>query len=148
MSAKTKIVVLRMKKLIFTGLLVLIAILCGIVILALLFPKKDSSPESTEAVTTSLYQPGIYTSSIMLDGTQIDIQVSVDEDHINSISLVQTDESIETMYPLITPTLEQLADQIISTQSLDNIAYEENSQYTSIVLLDAVKDALKKASSD
>ncbi len=49
------------------------------------------------------------------------------------------------MYPLMEPAVENLAEQIISSQSLDNITYPEENQYTSIVILDAVSRALDKA---
>ena len=82
----------------------------------------------------------------MIDQTAIDVQVAVDENHINSISLINLDESVETMYPLIKPTLEELSQQIITKQSVDDITYSKNNQYTSMLLLSAVTDALKKAS--
>ena len=50
------------------------------------------------------------------------------------------------MYPLIQPSLEELRDQILETQSLENITCPADSQYTSMLLLDAIEDALKKAS--
>lgn len=148
MSAKTKIVVLRMKRIIFLALLGVVGILLGILILALIFPKENSAVSESQDAAVSKYIPGVYTSSIMLDGTEVDVQVVVDENNINSVSLVQLDDTIETMYPLITPTIEDLEAQILEKQSFDEITYAENSQYTSIVLLGAIQDAISKASSD
>jgi uncharacterized protein with FMN-binding domain len=143
MSAKTKIVVLRMKELVFTGVLVVLAILLIILLLAMFLPKKE---QSGEAVTTMTYTPGVYTSSVMLNDTAVDVQVIVDENNINSISLVNLDETVETMYPLVKPAMEELSQQIIDSQSLENITYSTNNQYTSIVLLNAIKDTIEKAS--
>lgn len=148
MSAKTKIVVLRMKRIIFLALLGVVGILLGILILALIFPKENSAVSESQDAVVSKYIPGVYTSSIMLDGTEVDVQVVVDENNINSVSLVQLDDTIETMYPLITPTIEDLEAQILEKQSFDEITYAENSQYTSIVLLGAIQDAISKASSE
>lgn len=148
MSAKTKIVVLRMKRIIFLALLGVVAILLAVLILALIFPKENSAVSETQDAAVSKYIPGVYTSSIMLDGTEVDVQVVVDENNINSVSLVQLDETIETMYPLITPAIEDLEAQILEKQSFDEITYAENSQYTSIVLLGAIQDAISKASSE
>ena len=148
MSAKTKIVVLRMKRIIFLALLGVVGILLGILILALIFPKENSTVSESQDAAVSKYIPGVYTSSIMLDGTEVDVQVVVDENNINSVSLVQLDDTIETMYPLITPTIEDLEAQILEKQSFDEITYAENSQYTSIVLLGAIQDAISKASSE
>ena len=144
MSAKTKIVVLHMKKLIFTGVMTALGILI-IVMLILLFGHSSNDDSNQESVDT-MYIPGIYTSSVTIDGTPFDVQVAVDDNHINSISLMNLDESVETMYPLIRPTLDELAKQIIDSQSISDITYSKNNQYTCRMLVDAVSEALKKAS--
>ena len=64
---------------------------------------------------------------------------------IKSISLVNPDESTATMYPLVEPALESLSEQIYKKQSLENITYSEENQYTSMVLINAIEDALDKA---
>ena len=145
MSAKTKIVVLRLKELVFTGVLAVLAILLIILLLTLFLPKKKDNGASVE---TMLYTPGVYTSSVMLNDTAVDVQVIVDEQNINSISLVNLDETVETMYPLVKPAMEELSKQIIDSQSLENITYSQSNQYTSIVLLNAIKNAIEKASPD
>ncbi len=144
MSAKTKIVVLKMKELIFTGILVLLILLLIILFLAFVFPKETPKEEPT--VPTSKYAPGVYTSSVMLGDTAADVQVIVDENNINSVALINLSESVETMYPLVKPAMEDLSSQILDTQSLENITYSQNSQYTSIVLMNAIQDAIEKAS--
>lgn len=141
MSAKTKIVVLRLKELVFTGVLAILAILLIILLLTLFLPKKSNDDNSVDVMT---YVPGVYSSSVQLNDTAVDVQVIVDEENINSISLVNLDETVETMYPLVKPTMEELSKQIIDSQSLDNITYSQSNQYTSIVLLNAIKDALEK----
>ncbi len=143
MSAKTKIVVLHMKELIITGVLAVVGIILVVLLLVMFLPKKDQAPETVESM---IYIPGVYTSSVMLNDSAVDVQVIVDENHINSISLVNLDESVETMYPLVRPALEELAEQIIASQSLEEITYSDNNQYTSIVLLNAIRDAVEKAS--
>ena len=91
------------------------------------------------------YVAGVYTSTIQFNDSTIDVQVVVDEDQINSVSLVNLDETVATMYPLMEPAVEKLADQIVAKQSTDEITYSEDNQYTSMVILNAVNDALKKA---
>ena len=146
MSAKTKIVVLHMKKIIFAAIAAGILLL-GILLLFLTLHSKDSAPEESESVPT-LYVPGVYTSSVKLTDASLDIQVVVDENNINSISLVNLDETMETMYPLIRPALDDLSSQIVANQSTDGLTYSKNRQYTSMVLVDAIEDALKKAASE
>lgn len=143
MSAKTKIVVLKMKSLIFTAVMIGLGIILLILILGLVIPQGSKSGK--ESVDTASYVPGVYTSSVQLNGTALDVMVTVDESNINDVSLINLDETVETMYPLIGPAMEDLSNQIIETQSTDDITYSSTSQYTSIVLMNAVEDALKKA---
>ena len=74
-----------------------------------------------------------------------DVQVIVDENRIQSISLVSLDETVATMYPLMEPALENVSEQVIKQQSTEGITYRTDNQYTSIVLLNAIENALAKA---
>lgn len=140
MSSKTKIVVLKSRELIYTGIFLLLAIF--FVILLILMFKPEQETLSTE---TSLYIPGIYTSSIHLNNQSIDVCVLVDDDHINQIRFVQLDEELATMYPLMESALESISAQILQTQSLENISYTDDMKYTATLLLDAIRAALSKA---
>lgn len=154
MNSKTKIVVLRMKELIYTGIFVLLGILLILLLVTMFAPGKkdetateDNTPTVPveEAAQAELYQPGVYTSSIMLGGNAIDLEVTVEKNYIASIRLVNLNESVATMYPLMEPALENLTSQIYTTQSLENITYPEENQYTSMVILDAIENAVAKA---
>lgn len=142
MSAKTKIIVLHMKRIIFTAVGIALILILAILIAVLLRPKDKTANET--AVPT-MYVPGVYTSSVKISDTALDVQVVVDENYINSISLVNLDASMETMYPLLRPALDDLESQIIATQSLSGLTYSQNNQYTSTVLLNAIRNALEKA---
>lgn len=101
---------------------------------------------STVTQTTSnTYIPGVYTTSLILNDNIVEIEVTVDEKNINSIRLINLDEAVATMYPLIQPSFEDLANQIIVNQSLDGITYSDDSKYTSMILLDAITASLEKA---
>lgn len=145
MSAKTKIVVLHMKELIMVGALALFAIL--LIVLFVTFSDQKSKPEEapSETTETMAYTPGIYTSNVKLSDSVIEVQVTVDADHINSIELVNLDETVETMYPLVTPVLNDLSAQILEKQSIEGITYNPDNQYTSVVLYNAIVAALEKA---
>lgn len=95
--------------------------------------------------TTDTYVPGVYTTSLILNDNVVEIEVTVDEKNINAIRLVNLDEAVTTMYPLIQPSFEDLADQIIKNQSLEGITYPDDSKYTSMILLDAITTSLEKA---
>ena len=103
------------------------------------FEKDESAKE------TMKYTPGKYTSSILFNDNSIDVEVVVDENRINSVSLVNLDESVATMYPLMQPALDAISQQIYENQSLEGIDYGSENQYTSQVLVEAIRDALSKA---
>ena len=142
MSSKTKIVVLRMKEIIYTAIFVGLGILLITLFLIMFRPKKDTVPTSGEAAA---YVPGVYSSAITLNNQDVNVEVTVDADKITSVTLVPLSEAVTTMYPLMQPTLDELADQIVSTQSLENLTYSSQSRYTSAALLKAIQTALDKA---
>ena len=143
MSSKTKIVVLHMKEIIYTAIFAVLAIILILLFLFMFLPEKgDSSADTTK------YVPGIYSSSMTLNNTALEVEVTVDESHINSIRFSNLDESVETMYPLIQPTLEHIADQVYEQQSLESISYSEDNPYTSQVIVNAIDTALEKAIAD
>ena len=147
MSAKTKIVVLHMKEVIYTGIFAALGILL-IVLLAILFlPGKEdrAKPDTAPASATSLYIPGIYTTELTLGGQTVDIEVIVDAESITSIRLVNLSEAVTTMYPLLQPTFDVVCSQVYEKQSLENISYSTESKYTSLVLLQAIGNTLEKA---
>lgn len=142
MHSKTKIIVLHMKEIIYTALFILFLIFLAI-LLFFMFGRKSSEDEP--ANSDILYTPGAYTSSVSMDQTNLEVEVTVDENHIKSIRFSNLDETVETMYPLLQSSMENLADQIVSAQSAENIALPEDSQYTSSLILSAIQDALEKA---
>ena len=141
MSSKTKIIVLRMKEIIYTAIFVGLGILLILLLLVMFRPGKESTPASAKAQ----YIPGIYTSSITLGTQEINVEVSVDADRITSITMTPLSDAVETMYPIMQPSLSNLTDQILTAQSLAHLTYPEETRYTCQVLLTAVKKALKKA---
>ena len=152
MSAKTKIVVLHMKELIYTGIFVALGILFVVLLIIMFFPKKEESMPSTGTEATEdtgtpevSYIPGVYTTSLVLSDHTVDVEVAVDKDSINSIRLVNLDEAVTTMYPLIEPVFDSLTQQIYEKQSLEGITYTNENKYTSLVLLEAIQNSLNKA---
>ena len=149
MSAKTKIVVLKMKELIYTGVFIGLAILLiaiGVAMFRNGDPGKKDRPSSKEtAAATIQYAPGVYTASLPLNNHSVDVEVVVDASQIKNVRLLSLSESIATMYPLMEPTMESLRSQILTNQSTDGITYEDSSKYTAYVLLQAIQNALSKA---
>ena len=135
-----------MKEIIYTVVFLILAILMIALLVIMFGPKKDMETAATAQTTEpDKYMPGVYTTAIELNDNSFDVQVTVDSNHINSIELVNLSEATTAMYPLVEPSLENLATQIYATQSTDNITYEDDSKYTSMLLLEAIKSALAKA---
>ena len=141
MSSKTKIVVLHTKEVIYTGIFVVLAVVLAVLLFLMFGKNKNADPASADAI----YHAGVYTSPITLNDNTFDVEVTVDENHINSISLVNLSETTTAMYPLVEPALDALSNQIYTSQSTENITYSEENKYTSMLLLEAIDSALDKA---
>lgn len=142
MSSKTKIVVLRMKEIIYTAIFIGLGLLLITLALIMFRPKKDAVQTSSAQIH---YIPGVYTANLMLGSQAVNVEVAVDSGHINSVCCVPLSDSVATMYPLMASAADQLSEQIVNTQSLDNLSYSEGSRYTSEALVNAVRTALHKA---
>ena len=142
MSSKTRIIVLHMKEVVYTIAFLILAILLGVLIYFMFGPGRS---QTTSGKADSLYTPGVYRSSITLNQNTFDVEVTVDQNSIQSVELVNLSESTTAMFPLVKPYLESLASQIVDSQSLDNLKYSTDRKYTSELLLNAIEDALKKA---
>ena len=140
MSSRTKIVVLHMKEIIYTAVFATLAILLIILLLFMFLPKNKETRSDEEQ-----YMPGVYTSTVTLNNTALEVEVTVDESLINSIRFSNLDETVATMFPLIQPAIEDIAEQVYEHQSLENIQYSEDNPYTSQVIINAIEEALKKA---
>ena len=140
MSAKTKIIVLHMKEIIYT---IIFAILAVILILLLIFMFRPG--QHSRSGSKKIYTPGIYTSELTLNNADLEVEVTVDESSIQSIRFTNLNDTITTMYPFIEPAIEDIARQVYEEQSFDNIKYSSSTPYTSQLIVNAIQDALKKA---
>ena len=155
MSGSTRIVVIPLKKLI-----IMVCVIAALIILAAIFIFGGSSSDAAKStgvnISTSTdtvkkntscptYSPGVYTSSILLNGTPIDIQVTVDSDNINNIEMVNLSESVQTMYRMLNSSFDEIKTAVINNGSTDNITYNAGSKYTATMLLSAIDSALAKA---
>ena len=80
MSGSTRILVIPLKKLILA-----LCVIIAFIIIAAIYILSDKEPEShptnaagqNNSINTSVtYSPGVYTSSLMLNGNPVDIQVT------------------------------------------------------------------------
>lgn len=139
MSNSPKFMVFHLKELIYTFVFIILGILL-IIMLVFMFKNKENQVEET-----GTYKAGVYTSTLNLSDTSIELKLSVDENHINSITAENVADSVTTMYPLVMPAIEDIANQIVSTQSTDNIEYEDGSMYTYTLLLNSIDALIEEA---
>ena len=125
MSAKTKIVVVKAKELIYTALFVCLGIILILLLIFMFAPEEKSTKTSA-----GVYTPGVYTSTIALGDNTLDVAVSVD-----------------AMYPLLEPSLEEINAQLENISSIDDLKLNSENKYTGLILQQAIKNALSKAKS-
>ena len=129
-----------MKEIIYTAVFATLAVILIVLLLFMFLPKNRGT-----SIHEEKYMPGVYTSTVTLNNTALEVEVTVDESHINSIRFSNLDETVATMFPLIQPAIEDIAEQVYGNQSLENIQYSESYPYTSQVIINAIEEALKKA---
>ncbi len=163
MRSNPKIIVLKTREIIYTLLLLFLAILL-ITCLVLMFSGKlgksnvhngvtskssqtaQSSEDSAQSASESKrFTAGIYTTPVTLGDSTVDVEVSVDQNHINAIRLVNLSEATAAAFPLVSPSLEHITSQILERQSLEDITCPQENKYTSQLLLSAIAQALERA---
>jgi hypothetical protein len=140
--AKTKIVVVQLKEIIYTVIFAALGILLILLLIFMFWPNKK---DKTVSENSEIYRAGVWTSSIALSDTTLNLEVVVDKDHINKVSIINIDETVTTMFPLIEPSLEDIATQLYEDVPIEQVELKEESKYTQQLLLDAIKAALDKA---
>lgn len=141
--AKTKIIVIQSKELIYTAIFAGLGILLILLLVFMFFPSKSSS-EKKEA-NNNIYTPGVYTSQIKLGDSTLNLELVVDSEQIKSVSLVNLEKSVTTMYPLVKPSLESIEKELVAGKALDDIPLTEKSKYTQTLLIEGIRTALDKA---
>lgn len=156
MSGKTKIFVLHMKEVIYTGIFIFLGLIFLVLLAIMFLPKTaavDSSTETTENINyhsgqppaDSTYTPGIYAATLEVSGNNLEMQVIIEESGITDVSFTHLDEAIKTMYPLFTPVLENISTQLKCGTSLADITYDDAQKYTATILLDTIETILEQA---
>lgn len=146
--AKTRIIVLKLKKLLRIAIPVLLGIILLIFILAFFFANNESqkhTPSEPVTPTMTTYRAGVYNSVIALNDSVLNLEVIVDTDHINSVRLVNLDEATSAMYPLMEPAAADISAQLAAGTVLEDITLSESSKYTQTLLLEGIKKTLEKA---
>ncbi|MCL2616065.1 MAG: hypothetical protein FWD96_00310 [Defluviitaleaceae bacterium] len=90
------------------------------------------------------YVPGTYFSEIELANSTVIVSVEVSETAILGVSISDSYEAQQVFYPLMQSTMDDIAAQILATQSLD-VEASAGTPYTQEVLISAIRSALEAA---
>ena len=145
MSSKTKIVVLRMKEIIYTAIFIGLAIFLILLFFFMFRSEKEAPAPTAESASPAVYAPGVYSASLSLGRQNVNVEVAVSPDRISAVTLVPLSDSVAAMYPLMQPSMDALSAQILESLSLEGLEYPAGSQYTSMALMNAIKTAVAKA---
>ena len=141
--SKTRIVILQMKEIIYTGIFIAFGIFLVLLLVLMFHPQKEKTPEVSQS--EPVYHAGVYTTELTLGQTVLKLEAYVDESHIKGARLVNLSEEIETMYPLLSPSLEDISSQLSEGVSIENVVLSDENQYTQTLLLSALQKLLEKA---
>lgn len=143
--SNTRIVVLQAKKMIYGGIFALIAIIILVALLVIFWPGRGGEKElSLDYGAEEIYEPGVYTKELKLGDTSVNLQLTLDEDHVKSLELVNLEDSVETMYPLMKPTVEKISEQLTAGKEMEEIVLSEDAQYTEKILVESVMEMLSE----
>lgn len=141
--SKTKIVIIQLKEIIYTAIFAGLGILLILLLIFMFLPDKKNKESKNDELTK--YTAGVWTSELTIGETSLNVEVIVDENKINSVSITNLNDSVTTMFPLLKPSIEDISSQLVKTGDIDSIELSENSKYTQTLLIDAVKTTLAKA---
>lgn len=136
----TKIFVLQMKDLIRTAVFALLGLVLVILLVILFIPRQKAAAEPS-----TLYIPGTYSSSIILNDEPLDVSVTVSDNEITSVEMTDMAGIQRTFYPLFEPAMTDLSAEILYYQSAD-IVPDTDYPVTTGILQQAVAMALGNAS--
>lgn len=148
---QTKILVLRKNR-----LLIGLALFAAAALLVFFLLKRNGAPApgtptgSRASVdeyyrTEATYRAGVYTCGISLNDTVLSLEIVLDKDHINSMRLINLEDSVATMYPLMEPALNALAEQLTGGVAPGDVVLSDETKYTQLLLMEVIKQTLAKA---
>lgn len=149
---QTKILVLHKKRL----LIGIAAIVAALLLILLISGRNDTSDAPAPSTQhndlanyyspDSIYRAGVYTSAVALGDSILNLELVLDESHIKSVRLVNLEESVATMYPLVAPALDSLAEQLTADVPVNELRLSDDKKYTQSLLVKVIEHTLDKAS--
>ncbi|MBQ8281630.1 MAG: hypothetical protein IJZ25_04435 [Lachnospiraceae bacterium] len=142
----TRIFVIKRKHLLFA--LIALIILVLIIVIGIINGKNNDSAQETLSPAydeTAGYVPGLYTGQIALGNYDTTLEILVDSTQVKNVRLINTDEAVETMYPLVGSTITSINDSLRSGSSIDELRADNQGSYTYTLLMDEIDLLLDKA---
>lgn len=143
--SKTKIVIVQLKEIIYTGIFIGLGLLLILLLLIMFRPGSDDSKKTPVAQSEALYHAGVYTTQVNLGQNSMNLEVTLDSNHINSVRFVNLEESVATMYPLMESSLDEISNQLKSGVDLENVVLSSENPYTEQLLMEAISETIAKA---
>lgn len=141
----TKIIILRMREVIYTAIFVGLGILLLIILFFMFWPKQGDTEQTAKVSTGETeYQAGVYTKELKMGNATVNLQVTLDENTVKSVEIVPLDESVTTMYPLMEPAVAAISEQLQAGTDIKELSLTDESQYTQQVVVGAVEEILNK----
>lgn len=141
---KPKIFVLHARQIIKASIFAIIGFLVILALVYFLSPNDGMTPTGMAYTEEINFIPGTYRAKIYLSYRPAFVEVTVDESEIIDVSLYPLTENQELFYPLLTPTMNAIAQEVLYNQALAFASTYEN-RATSDALLYAVYNALSQA---
>ena len=139
----TKIFVLRIKDVIRLAAFALAGLIILGVLAFLFIPRQGQETVPVEPAA-SLYIPGTYTATFILNDRPVDVIVTVTENEIVAVEMTEMYESQRMLFPLFEPMMERVSDDVLFYQRAD-ITIHNDFPVTTGILQQAVAMALDQA---
>lgn len=144
----TKIVVVKRKKLIVIGVAAA-AMLLLIILIAIATRGNNNDTTDMGRSGEKLYTAGVYAKQVSIGDMVLNLEVLVDENHINAVDIKNVNEVMTTMYPLISPSVDAIEAQLIDDIPIEEVMISEDSMYyTQTMLLEVIGELLEQARLD
>ena len=141
--SRTRIVILQMSEIIYTAVFVGLGILLLIILFFMFWPDgKDENKEQADNGKTAVYEAGVYSKQMTVGDSVINLQVVLDEEQVKSVEMINLDDTVSAMYPLMKPSVESISNQLASGVSLDEVVLSDEGQYTEKMILNEVDSVL------
>ena len=141
--SRTRIVILQMREIIYTAVFVGLGISLLIILFFMFWPDgKDENKEQADNGKTAVYEAGVYSKQMTVGDSVINLQVVLDEEQVKSVEMINLDDTVSAMYPLMKPSVESISNQLASGVSLDEVVLSDEGQYTEKMILNEVDSVL------